>query len=423
MMTDRLSGETLGKPILELGNLYVSDFVTKGESARITKAPLSLCLSDNTHLLQLSQSVDPECMYRNYWYRSGLNESMVRYLHELAEDSKRWVTLNSGDVVLDIASNDGTMLTFYQDNLTRIGIDPSNVARESPTYPNNNIQLANTYFSKDVYQSITDKKPKIVTIVAMFYDLDNPVDFLTDVKELLDDAGIVVIQMSYSPLMVAQNAFDNICHEHVCYYTLHNMAFLADKVGLEIVDCSLNNVNGGSFRVILAKKCTKLTCSDFDRALGRLRTDAYLNYEDKMGYLSDEPYIEFTNRVKNLKIKTMEWLVDCKERGKTVVGYGASTKGNTLLQYYGVTTDLLPCIMERSPQKHGLCTVGTEIPIISEEEGRRMKPDFLFALPWHFITSFVRREKALLEGGTSFVVTLPNLKAYSINSSYDIGST
>ena len=406
----RINGDPLVECI-DLGEQYVSDFVKPGMQKSGEKGSLRLGIGPKSSLVQLYESFPPEKMYKKYWYRSGINESMRKELQSIVESATSFVELNPGDAVLDIASNDGTLLSYYPKMLKRVGIDPSNVAAESDIY-DDGMTLINKFFSVEAFRSVSDAKPKIVTVIAMFYDLENPAGFLRDVRKIIDDSGVLIIQISYTPLMLEQNEFGNICHEHLCYYTLKNLKYLLDETGFEIFDAMINSTNGGSIRIYAAPKGSieKLSCPLNWLSIGRARLMGALEYEKLLELDSPVQYQKFMLNIEKLKRETLEWLMRQAENGKKVVGYGASTKGNVLLQYYGITTSLIPYIAERSESKWGLCTIGTGIPIISEDEMRKMKPDYLFVFPWFFIKSFVDREKELLAGGARFVMPLPQLR-------------
>jgi hypothetical protein len=246
----------------------------------------------------------------------------------------------------------------------------------------------------------------------MFYDLENPEPFIKDVDEVMDDDGLWVMQLSYTPLMIKQMAFDNICHEHIFYYSLFNLKALLSKHGFDIVDCQLNDINGGSFRVYSMKSRgnKKLFSSQPYRDVCDFRIQSLLEHERNLGMDSVETWKEFFVDIEALKEKTVSFIKEAKDQGKTVWGYGASTKGNTLLQYFGLDHTLIDGIAERSTYKWGLKTVGTEIPIYSEDEMRKAKPDYLLVLPWHFINEFVQREAEFLKGGGKFIVPCPNFE-------------
>jgi hypothetical protein len=404
-----------GDPLLEcidLGDQYISDFVLKEDIYAGEVSPLKVGIGKTSGLVQLYDSFPPEKMYKKYWYRSGINESMRRELSSVVESASSFVKLKPGDTVLDIASNDGTLLSNYDSSLNRVGIDPSNVAGESSTYGELGIDLVNDFFSAKAFESVTDKKAKIVTVIAMFYDLEDPYGFLRDVRKVMDDNGVFVLQIAYTPLSLDQNEFGNFTHEHLCYYDFQNLNVILEGTGFEVFDVELNAANGGSIRVYATVNggVERLASPLNLISIGETRKQSIIQYERGLELQTVKPYLDFVERIESLKTQTVNWLEQRADNGETVIGYGASTKGNVLLQYYGITPELLPFIAERSEKKWGLYTAGSGIPIISEDEMRDRKPDYLFALPWFFITTFVEREAELLAAGTRFVMPQPELR-------------
>jgi len=314
---------------------------------------------------------------------------------------------------LDIACNDGTLLKQIPDKFIKLGIDPADdtFVAESSKWGT----VVQDYFSWDAYQRTGhgDKKAKVITTIAMFYDLLDPHPFIQDVKKVLDDNGVWVLQLSYTPLMIKQLAFDNICHEHAYYHSIASFKKLFEQHDLKIVDCSLNDVNGGSFRVYVQK--ANAIVSSFGtsplRDVCNYRFASLLEYETKHYNMSDPKIWEkFQSDIEDLKNKTVSFIKEEKAKGKIVCGYGASTKGNTLLQWFGLDHTLIDAIAERSPYKFGLKTIGTNIPIKSEEEVRAMNPDYMIVLPWHFIAEFIEREKEFLDKGGKFIVPCPKFE-------------
>ena len=303
--------------------------------------------------------------------------------------------------------NDGTLLNYVK-NMKKVGIDPSNVAKV------NNGILINKYFSADGYFEKIDSRAKIITCIAMFYDLDDPRNFLRDVRKVLRDDGIFVVQMSYTPLMLRQVAFDNMCAEHVCYYDLKSLEYILNASGFKVMDCTLNDVNGGSFRVFCIKddvdESNFRSQPERDVARTRIRALRTLEAINKQND-SYKDLDRFIDQIKTLKIKVHTFIKEEVLNHKTVYAYGASTKGNSLLQYFGLDNTLITAAVERNPDKVGLKTIGTEIPIISEEQMREENPpDYLLILPWHFITEFETREAEFLKGGGKFIVPCPEFK-------------
>ena len=408
--TCRISGKRI-TPIFDLGNLYVTGYYPD-ISLDAPRGNLQLGIGEESGLVQLCHTVDRDILYREYWYRSGTNVTMARQLKEITDQVPYWVRLNDGDIVLDIGCNDGTLLKHYPKlpKLFKVGIDPArNIAEEGRVHCDVH---STKYFTKKTFFNLTDgRKAKVITAIAMFYDLDDPGSFVSDVVDSLTDDGIFIIQLSYTPLMIQQNAFDNIIHEHLEFFTLVSLKYLFDKYDLKIVDVQLNDVNAGSFRIIATKKDNNLDdAAIFNKDIGQYRLNSFLMNEKKHGMSKLETFEKFMRRVEKQKIILMDILYNLRNEGKKVFGYGASSKGNTLLQYYGITPDLLTAIAERQPQKYGLFTAGSWIPIISEEEMRSAQPDYLLVFPWHFIHEFVYREKEFLSKGGKFITPLPEVK-------------
>lgn len=399
-------------PILSLGELYFSDFIAdKDSSAAHQKYPLELVLCNKKDggcgLLQLKHFVDHEFMYRQYWYRSGINQTMTNELAGIAKSVEAITQLRGGDYVIDIGANDGTLLRSYTPNAQRIGFEPARnlmpAAREGTT------TIINDFFNyEDWFKVFGDRKAKAITAIAMFYDLPDPNKFVSDITKILDDEGVFVIQMAYLPSMLYQNAFDNICHEHLQYYSLLSLEHLLSRHNLEAFDAGLNDINGGSFRIYACQTGGGRSISVPEGASGRL--EKLRAYEQELGLDDKKIYDGFVNRVMREKEQLTAFIRQEVAKGKKVYVYGASTKGNTLLQFYNLDNTLIAAAAERNPDKWGRKTVGTEIPIISEEEARSHNPDYFLILPWHFLKEFKEREREFLNAGGKFIVPLPQLE-------------
>ena len=407
----RVSNDTL-TPLFTLGNLFISNFVKKQPSDDY-KSEMKLMFSPTSKLVQLEQGADPNKMYGQYWYRSGTNQTMRNQLKNVVDSCINVHTPCDTPLWLDIACNDGTLLNYVPTPYARLGIDPADdsYTKESVKFAD---QVIQDYFSKDAFDRsiFKGRKCDVITCIAMFYDLPDPVAFMNEIYDVLDNEGMFVVQMSYTPLMIQQMAFDNICHEHLMYYSLHSFKHVADRAKFKIVDCELNDVNGGSFRVYLQKDIAKVTsfATAPYRDVARYRVNSILEYENKIGANTIEFYMDFYKKLQELKIKTYNFIKQEKLKGKKIWVYGASTKGNTLLQYFGLDKRLIDGAAERSPYKFGLRTVGTDIPIYSENEMRKARPDYLLILPWHFIDEFKRREAPYLMAGGHFIVPCPTFE-------------
>jgi len=401
------------KKLFSLGELYVSDFIKQDEEARAGKHDLTLMIDGRYGAARLEKCTPIHSMFGKYWYRSGVNSTMKKELFDIVENIKKVQKLEKDDLWLDIACNDGTLLSYVGQHINKLGIDPAedSFAVESRLVADDIVQ---DYFTLESFNrsKFKSKKAKVITCIAMFYDLDEPIDFLNDVKEVLDDDGLFVIQMSYTPLMIRQLAFDNICHEHVYYWSLNSLEKLMIEAGLKIVDCQLNDVNGGSFRVYIKKMesdITKFATRPY-RDVCDVRIESIRKWENTQYLDSIKTWLDFYLGIEDLKKQTVDFIKEEKSKGKTICGYGASTKGNTLLQYFGLDNTLIDAIAERSPYKFGHKTIGTNIPILSEDEVRKMKPDYMLVLPWHFISEFTEREKEYLNGGGKFIVPCPKFE-------------
>ena len=399
------------EPILSLGDHYVSDFIVPGSSDG-PRAPLDLVLCKRCRLLQLRDTVPGELMYRNYWYKSGTNQTMRDALADIAHKAETLIHLTAGDSVLDIGCNDGTLLSSYMTGgIYKIGIDPAqNLAPLSRKVADH---VVVGFFSAEALTEtpeLREKKPKIVTSIAMFYDLEEPRRFVGDIKKIMDPEGLWIVQMSYLPLMLRDHEIGNICHEHLEYYSLQSFEYLLALHDFEIVDVELNDVNGGSLRAYIRNRSadpSKFADATY-RELAATRVQQLRDEERKLGLDRLEPYTDFAVWCERIKNDVVDFIREQTSRGKKVYVYGASTKGNTVLQYYGLDSSLITAAAERNKDKWGRVTVGTHIPIVSEDDARSAKPDFFLVLPWHFLREFQQREKPYLMAGGRFILPAPH---------------
>ncbi len=405
--TSRITDDKLVE-LFSLGNFYMSDFIDD-KSPNVERVPLTMMLDKKSGLLQLKHTAPFENMYRNYWYRSGMNKTMTGELKGIAQRAVSLIKCDGYDIALDIGCNDGTLLKYYPP-IYKIGFDPAkNMAKYSTRYAND---IVTDYFTAQAYFDRLNQKAKIITTIAMFYDLEEPHKFVDDIEAVLDDEGLWIVQMSYMPLMLQQLAFDNICHEHLEYYSLSSFEYLIAQHNLQIVDVVLNDINGGSFRIYVRKSSSndELFATAPYRDVAQYRIESILEYEKSLQLNDPETYISWFEELLEIKKEAVDFCKTAKAKGKTIWGYGASTKGNTLLQWYGLNNTLIDAIAERNPAKYGKRTVGTNIEIKSEVEMRRAKPDYLLVLPWHFISEFRNREREYLKSGGKFIVPLPQFR-------------
>jgi hypothetical protein len=399
----RISGSTNLVSVLSLGEQFLTGVFPKSKEEKITKGPLDLVWCPDSGLLQLKQSYSLDEMYGdNYGYRSGLNKSMVKHLTQKIQTLEKMVSLSNNDIVIDIGSNDATSLKAYKANCKKVGIDPTGIKFKE--YYTSDIELIPDFFTKELYLKIHPTlKPKIITSIAMFYDLEDPIHFVKDICSILADDGVWHFEQSYMPSMLRTNSYDTICHEHIEFYSFKVVKELLEKCSMRVVDVQMNSVNGGSFAVTACKINSNLKSNT-------AIINWMLKQEEDLGLDTLKPYKDFEERVfkhrKNLKDLIEALVAD----GKKVFGYGASTKGNVLLQFCGLTTDHIPYIADVNPQKFGTFTPGTNIPIISEKEAHAMKPDYFLVLPWHFKHSILERETDFSENGGKFIFPLPEIE-------------
>src|SRR4051812_8374771 len=409
--TCRICGSPELVPLLDLGRQSIAGAFADpgGEDPISRQIPLEVVRCDMTRdqnacgLVQLRHTGPGSVLYRSYWYRSGVNATMTRNLQEIAQTAERLVKLMPGDLVLDVGCNDGTLLDGYRtESLKALGVDPSAVARyaEEKGY-----EVIRDFFRGSLVRArYSEQRARVITSIAMFYDLESPQDFVSEVAEILADDGIWVMELHYLPAMLERNAFDTICHEHLEYYSLAVLEHLFAGAGLEVVSASLNEINGGSIRVFVGHQGRHNVKPEDLAVLQDVRIREF-----EMALDSPEPYQRFAANAERVRDDLAQTLRSLCAQGKSVHVYGASTKGNTILQYAGIDASLVECAADRNPDKWGSKTIGTNIPIVSEEDSRAMRPDYYLALPWHFLPEFVEREEEFLGRGGRFIVPLPEV--------------
>jgi len=389
--------------VLDLGKQKLTGIFPKNREDYLTDGPVELLKCSNSNgcgLVQIAHQYDLSELYgENYGYRSGLNKSMVLHLENKVKRIISLVELKKDDLVIDIGSNDCTTLKFYSPDLSLVGIDPSG-GKFLRYYPEH-VKLIEDFFSADILsQELAKRKAKVITSFSMFYDLEKPIEFMEEIKMSLDDEGIWIFEQSYMPFMLEKNSYDTVCQEHIEYYTLKQIKWMCDKVGFKIIDIEFNDINGGSFSVTVAK----LESSHVEDTE---RINKILKEENDNGLDTEKPWIDFQRRIDTAKKDLLTFLNKCKEENKTVFGLGASTKGNVLLQYCGISEEHIIAIGEVNSDKYGCYTPGTLIPIISETEVLNANPDYILVFPWHFKDFFLSNLKLK---NMKLVFPLPNVE-------------
>jgi len=403
----RICNNSTLEPILDLGEQMLTGVFSPPNQVenKITSGPLRLvkCFGpDVCGLVQLEHSYDLNEMYGDsYGYRSGLNKSMVNHLHAKVVRLQKFVNIKPGDLIIDIGSNDSTTLQAYASTgFDLVGIDPT--ANKFQEYYPPHIAFIPDFFSAQLIRNkLGEKKARVITSFSMFYDLESPLDFMREVFDVLAEDGIWVFEQSYMPTMLATNSFDTVCHEHLEFYALNQIQYMAERVGFHILDVEFNDINGGSFSIIVRKK------SNEDLMIPQVRS--ILEREKQDGFDGLIPFKVFEQKTKTAKTNLIDFVSRVKAQGKKVSALGASTKGNVLLQYCGFTAEDINYVGEVNADKFGCCTPGTNIPIIPEDELLAMDPDFLIVLPWHFRSFFITNPKY---SGHKLVFPLPTIEIF-----------
>jgi hypothetical protein len=388
--------------VLSLGVQSLTGVFPKTVQERVSSGPLDLVWCSECGLLQMKQSYQIEEMYGlNYGYRSGLNASMVSHLTNKIQMLEKFAKLTRDDLVIDIGSNDATALKAYTVNCTKVGIDPTGV-KFKEYYPKN-IGLISDFFTAEKFKKKYTSSAKIITSIAMFYDLEDPTAFVEDVVEVLADDGIWHLEQSYMPSMLRSVAYDTVCHEHLEFYSFRVIKNLLEKCGMRVIDVQMNAINGGSFAITACKKNAAYKSN-------KPVIDWMLRQEENLQLDTPKPYRDFELKVYQHRKNLLDLIKSLVNDGKLIIGYGASTKGNVLLQFCGLTKEQIPFIADVNKDKFGCFTPGTHIPIISEAEAKAKNPDYFLVFPWHFKHNILEREKEYMKNGGKFIFPLPEIE-------------
>ena len=398
-------------PVLDLGDQVVSDF-PKSRRAAINgpRVPIRLQLCHSCTLVQSEFTAPQDFLYtRHYWYRSGTTDTMRRALANVVESALNRVHLNLFDTVLDIGANDGTLLQCYPPDakIFKIGVEPAS-----------NIDVMGTDAVIKDFWGVKEERgaavrevekysaPKIVTACGMFYDLDDPNTFVRDVARVMHSDGIFVAQFMGLRQTVENNDIGNLAHEHLEFYSLRSIFKLFERHGLDVVDVESNDVNGGSYRVFARHTRNHGPIPDgaTERIYQAVRAEGSLTHP--------EFYREWSRSLDACKDRILSIIESYNAQGKTVAAFGASTKGNVILQWLGLTSGQVAFAIDRSPEKVGRYMVGSGVPIVGEEEGRARMPDLCLVLPYAFRDEFIQHEASApwRTNGGKFLFPLPKVE-------------
>lgn len=398
----RVCGSALDS-ILDLGQLHPSGFLAKEEEP-LPKVPFDLCVCGECRLVQLRHTVEPDLMFRKYWYLSGINETMRAELLNIVAEAIKRVPIGPNDYVMDIGANDGTLLSYYPTDVMSVAFEPAqNLNEQLHQFAD---MVVADYFPRGLSQ-LDDLvgRVKIITSIACFYDLDEPISFVAAIKSILHKDGVWIVQFQDWDQMQAANAFDNITPEHLVYYSLASFERLIEPLGLEVFDADVRKINGGSYRLYVGHT---------GRRPESLHVEGLRHLES--GCEDWDTFTKFAWRCEEVRRQLMGTLEAYTSRQLLIDVYGASTKFNTLAQWCGIDHTIVKCAWERSPDKVGLRTPGTNIPIVSEDFGRRYPPQALLVGIWQFREAIMKRELEYLRQRGQLIFPLPDVDIVSLVS-------
>lgn len=406
----KICGNTNLKKVLQLNEQYISaTFVKSNANNKLTeiKTPLTLVLcskddnQNNCGLLQLYEITEPDLLYREYFYRSATSDTMRKDLKNVVDTVISIAKPENNDVIVDIGSNDCTLLNLYEENFSLVGFEPARNIKFIDE--GKKIKIFPNYFNSNDYLKNFKKKAKVITSCAMFYDLSEPIQFVKNVEEILDDNGVWCVQISYLVSMLKYNNFYDICHEHLSYYSIESFERLIKKNKLKLFYAQTNAVNGGSVRLFVCKNsCNIYDLLKYSSELSELKKE-----ERKYNLNDEKTYAEFEKSISQIKNKTNMFVDKINNSNQKVLALGASTKGNVLLQHFGLDKKKIPFISEKNPEKVGLKCLGSDIELISEEKARSLNPKAFIVLPWNFKDEIVKRENEYINNGGELMFPMP----------------
>ena len=389
------------RKVLDLGKQALTGKFPRSFNKKILSTPLSISICRNCKFVQLSNNFNNSYLYNlEYGYESGINSTMKNHLRKISKKVSELKKLNKNSIVVDIASNDGTLLNSYKKNIIKVGIDPI-LNRFKKNYKKIHYKIPDFFSLKKFNNLKLKKKADVITAFAVFYDINDPNTFLKEIKKCLDEKGIFIIEQSNLAHMIKLNSFDTICQEHLGYYSTKVIQNLMEKNNLKIFDHEYNESNGGSSRYYITHK------DNNEININYKNINYAIRFENKYKLGKLKTYSNFEKKINQIKKRIQNKITSILNSNKIIHGYGASTKGNVILQYFGIDNKKINYISDRNPFKYNRYTPGTKIKIISEKKSRLMKPDYYFVLPWHFKKEILVRERRIRKKKTKFIFPLP----------------
>ncbi len=387
--------------ILDLGETPLANgFLTEKELKKEEeKFPLVVYFCKGCSLVQLLDVVDPKILFGNYHFMTSASkpaiDHFIKYGRELVDNFIK----NKNDLIIDIGGNDGTLLGSVKDHCRVLNVEPaSNIADISVK---NGIATINDFFSGDLARRILDEYGKAAVVSAnnIIAHTDKVKDIFAGVKLLLKDEGVFVFETHWVKNLIGEGGFDQIYHEHLCYYSLHALKHLIDSTGFFLKDVKSVPMQGESLRVYAGKTNEASTA-----------VDEFLRIEKETGLIDVKTFLGFSDKIIENAKNVKELLALLKKQGKKIVGYGAAAKGNTLLNYFQIGPDLLDYIIDTTPLKWGCYSPGMHIPIVHPDELKINPPDYVFLLVWNYADAILEKERELREKGVKFIIPVPTVR-------------
>ena len=391
--------------LFSLGSLSFTGKFTKKKVTNIPKDEIKLIKCKKCNLVQLSKNFNPSYLYgKDYGYRSGINKTMTEHLSSISKKMTKLANLKKNDHVLDIASNDATLLNSYKKkDIITVGVDPI-LNKYKRFYKNINFKISSLFSQEIIYKKKIYKKFKIITACAVFYDMHDPNKFLKEISNLIDPKlGIFYLEFQDLLSIIKKNLFDTICHEHIEYYSLNVVKKMLKQNNLKLINVQKNNINGGSLSLFISHNNGRYNANNS-------KINRFIKEENKYNLNDKKTFLKFYKKINQIKKNLNELILNLLKKGNKIHGYGASTKGNVLLQYFELTKKHIPYIADRNPDKSNLFTPGTKIKIINEKQSRSLAPHYYLVLPSQFKKEILIREKEIRTKGTKFIFPLPKLK-------------
>lgn len=408
-MKCRFCNTPLSHTFVDLGMSPLANaYLTRGELQNSeTFYPLRAQVCEHCYLVQLPDAESPEVIFDDeYAYFSSYSESWLRHCEAYVKDMTERFTLNADSQVVEVASNDGYLLQYFVERgIPVLGIEPAaSVANEAIS---SGIPTLKKFFGEEVARQLAEEGTKADLLIGnnVLAHVPNINSFVGGLKTILRPDGVITMEFPHLLKLIENREFDTIYHEHYSYFSLQSVSRIFEHHGIPLFDVEEIPTHGGSLR-IYAHHAEDTTHNVTPRV------EELLDYEKEHGLTDLSTYTEFSTEVEAVKREVLRFLIEAKEEGKSVVGYGAAAKGNTLLNYCGIRTDLLDYVVDRNPHKQNKFLPGTHIPILAPEKIFETRPDYIVILPWNLKEEVMHQMKEVCSWGGAFVTFIPTVAVH-----------